>query len=58
MLRVAVTRPPRFFLAHAFKEAFRKDRGCSAEKGTAKKEEGEQRQKEKRIFLRKNASEK
>ena len=33
-----------FFRAHAFEEAFRKDRGCSAEKGTAKKGEGERRQ--------------
>ena len=40
-----------FFRAHAFEEAFRKDRGCSAEKGTAKKGEGEQRHKEKRSPL-------
>ena len=38
-----------FFRAHAIEEALRKDRWCSAEKGTksTKKGEGEQRQKEK-----------
>ena len=40
-----------FFRAHAFEEALRKDRGCSAEKGTTKKGEGEQRHKEKRSPL-------
>ena len=47
-----------FFRAQAFEEALRKDRDCSAEKGTTKKEEsrgeGERRPKEKRRPLPQN----